>query len=94
MDGKKSLPGLVKEIQGHSHDVTFLGTYMKVVEGKNEAWILSASIDGTLRRWPWPDVLREDKKTQEKIIVEVEEGRTSLLTEEEERELEELMRDD
>jgi hypothetical protein len=48
-------PELVGEIDAHWHDVTDLGLWMRVVEkdGKrwNETWILSASLDATLRRW-------------------------------------------
>ncbi|KAL8286558.1 hypothetical protein RQP46_004575 [Phenoliferia psychrophenolica] len=69
------LPGLVREIEGHAHDVMELGVFTKQVDGKREAWI---------------DVQRT-------VLVPVEDGekeKESLLTEEEERELEELMRED
>ena len=87
------LPGCVREVEGHAHDVMGLGVFTKEVDGKREAWIVSASLDCTLRRWRWPDVLRAP--VERKVLVPVEEPVTeSLLTEEEERELEELMGDD
>ncbi|BGO96973.1 WD repeat-containing protein 49 [Rhodotorula toruloides] len=81
--------GCVKEIEGHTHEIVQLCAY---TTSSGEAWILSASLDGTLRRWKWPDVLRE--KVDKLVIVPVEEEepkKESLLTEEEERELAELM---
>ena len=48
-------PELLGEIDAHWHDVTALGLWMRVAEndGKRdiETWILSASLDATLRRW-------------------------------------------
>lgn len=88
-----ALPGCVREVDGHAHDVMELGVFTKEVDGKREAWIVSASLDCTLRRWRWPDVLKAP--ATRKVLVPVEEPPAeSLLTEEEERELEELMADD
>ncbi|KAK4704048.1 hypothetical protein P7C70_g2170, partial [Phenoliferia sp. Uapishka_3] len=87
------LPGVVREVDGHAHDVIELGTFTKEVEGKREAWIMSASLDGTLRRWRWPDMLKAPKERM--VLIPVEEPvKENLLTEEEERELEELMGED
>lgn len=85
----------MREIEGHSHDIIEIGSYLKQVEaGKKEVWILTASLDGTLRRWKWSEMLQEKipllEKHEEKEEVVVE----SLFTEEEEKELAELMRDD
>lgn len=48
-------PELLGEIDAHWHDVTALGLWIRVVQkhGKQsvETWILSASLDATLRRW-------------------------------------------
>lgn len=48
-------PELLGEIDAHWHDVTALGLWIRVFEkdGKtcSEPWILSASLDATLRRW-------------------------------------------
>ncbi|GAA6009248.1 hypothetical protein JCM11491_004245 [Sporobolomyces phaffii] len=92
------LPGCVREVEGHSNDVVSVATY--VVENehdkKNEVWIVSASLDGTLRRWNWKETL--EQKREKLVLVEVappeEEEKESLLTEEEERELEALMADE
>jgi WD40 repeat protein len=46
-------PELVAEFDAHSHDVTSLAYWMR--PGKSgrgpEIWIVSASLDGTLRKW-------------------------------------------
>lgn len=86
------LPGMVREVEGHSHDVIDLAMFTKLVAGKKEAWLLSASVDGTLRRWRWPDVLQA--VPAKKVIIEVDSADQNLLTEEEERELAELMDSD
>jgi hypothetical protein len=48
-------PELLSETDAHWHDVTALGLWVRVFEEKGkrrvEAWILRASLDGTLRRW-------------------------------------------
>ncbi|KDE04483.1 hypothetical protein MVLG_05050 [Microbotryum lychnidis-dioicae p1A1 Lamole] len=96
----EKMVGLVRQVEGHSHDVVDLHVYTQVglpeQGGRLEAWLLSASVDGTLRRWRWPDVLVSPSK-EEKVLVEVEKEETkgeSLLTAEEEAELEALMADD
>lgn len=89
----EKIKGLVRQVEGHSHDVIELGVYTQIgSQGKLEAWILSASVDGTLRRWKWPEMLQPVKETH--VIVQEDEAPQSLLTEEEERELAELMADD
>ncbi|GAA5961347.1 hypothetical protein JCM21900_004491 [Sporobolomyces salmonicolor] len=106
-----SVPGgCVREVEGHTHEIVQLRAYVsegtaKSQDGadegggkKREAWILSASLDGTLRRWKWPEMLLEERDRLVLVpVVEQEEGekkKEGLLTEEEERELEELMADD
>lgn len=95
------MKGIVNRVEGHSHDIIDLAIYTVEVEiespiaggastTKREARILSASIDGTLRRWKWPDILTE--KGLVNIILPTQEPvEESLLTAEEERELAELM---
>lgn len=45
----------IREIEGHWHDVTGLGVWLKetnLKEGRGkEVWIVSASVDLTIRRW-------------------------------------------
>ena len=100
MEGVK-LKGIINRIEGHSHDIIDLAIYTVEVETestvaggipttKREARILSASIDGTLRRWKWPDILTE--KGLASIILPTQESLEEfLLTAEEQRELAELM---
>lgn len=99
VDEGSKLSGMVKNVMGHSHDVIELGIYIKFVDvveingngkgKKSEAWIVSASIDGTLRRWQWPNLLLEEPKI--KVAMLEEDKEKAGITEEEERELEELM---
>lgn len=87
----EKLDGLVREVEGHTHDIVDLGVYTVEGEGgKTEGWVLSASLDGTLRRWKWPEVLVVPKERKVLIPVEEEENKGGM-TAEEERELEELM---
>ncbi|GAA5944952.1 hypothetical protein JCM10213_001829 [Rhodosporidiobolus nylandii] len=62
--------------------------------GRREVWVLSASLDGTLRRWKWPDLLNEEWSKVVLFEVKEEGQKESLLTAEEEAELEALMADD
>ena len=43
----------IREVEGHWHDVTHLRTWIREsVDGtKRDVWAISASLDGTLRRW-------------------------------------------
>jgi WD40 repeat protein len=44
---------LIKEVEGHWHDVTHLRTWIhKSVDGaRRDVWVVSGSLDGTLRKW-------------------------------------------
>ncbi|GAA5938198.1 uncharacterized protein JCM15063_000663 [Sporobolomyces koalae] len=90
-----AVPGCVREIEGHTNEIVQLAAYVvKNSElGTNEVWILSASLDGTLKRWKWTEMLEQQR--EKLVLVEVKpQEEASLLTEEEERELAELMGDD
>lgn len=53
-DYDSSSPGeaeLVATVDAHSHDVTALEVWIKDGEAGKEAWIVSGSLDGTVRRW-------------------------------------------
>ena len=93
---------MINRVEGHSHDIIDLGVYTLEVEVeatvaggvptmKREARILSASIDGTLRRWKWPDILTEKGISSDILLPTQEPLEESLLTAEEERELAEMM---
>jgi WD40 repeat protein len=44
---------LIKEVEGHWHDVTHLRTWLKEsADGtRKDVWIVSGSLDDTLRKW-------------------------------------------
>ncbi|TFK86376.1 WD40 repeat-like protein [Polyporus arcularius HHB13444] len=98
-------PELIAEIDAHWHDVTALRLWIRKsqVEGEPgkvrvEPWIVSASLDGTLRRWRLDDLLHPPPP---KKVVEEEAkpasppaSTTEALDEDEERELAELMGED
>lgn len=49
-------PDLIGEVDGHWHDVTALRLWMRKSESAQgraqvEPWIISASLDGTIRKW-------------------------------------------
>ncbi|GJE86949.1 WD40 repeat-like protein [Phanerochaete sordida] len=100
-------PELLGERDAHWHDVTALRLWMRrsAVEGapgkvRVEPWVVSASLDGTLRKWKLMDLLHPPKPVEKAKEVappppkEVEEKESFGLTEDEERELAELMEDD
>ena len=51
-----ALPCCVRKANDHAHDVMVLGVFTKELAGTRDAWIVSASLECTLRRWRWPDV--------------------------------------
>ena len=53
-------PELLSETDAHAHDVTGLAYWLRSVPGKRqpEVWIISASLDGTLRKWNLAGKLR------------------------------------
>ncbi|KAF9507608.1 hypothetical protein BS47DRAFT_1398465 [Hydnum rufescens UP504] len=84
----------VAEVDAHSHDVTALCPWVRsfpeAPERKKEAWIVSASLDGTIRRWKLSDILSGSYQALLRSRGEVKRAVTTL-TEEEERELAELL---
>ena len=125
-------PELLNEIDAHAHDVTGLRVWLKVTPDGPEIWIVSASLDGTIRRWQLqglsslfsggliysgddyeliPDLVtpapsgNEIKAVQEEKRLDADEVYQRgpkmtmdkverVMTEEEERELEELLNED
>ncbi|KAF7311609.1 Argonaute-like protein [Mycena kentingensis (nom. inval.)] len=88
-------PELLNEIDAHWHDVTALQLWIRPLAGKPELaepWVVSTSLDGTVRKWRVADALNPQprqplpKKEKKKAGFE--------MTEDEERELAELMDDD
>ena len=46
-------PELLNEVDAHAHEVTDLKVWIKTdrTDGRPELWVVSASLDGTIRRW-------------------------------------------
>ncbi|KAF8123792.1 WD40-repeat-containing domain protein [Boletus edulis] len=100
-----SEPEILGEIDAHWHDVTAVRLWMRT--SKNEAgqtriepWIVSTSLDGTIRKWRFSQLAASTLEnpagsTQPVVITPVPEpagdAPADELTEEEERELAELM---
>jgi len=44
---------LIREVEGHWHDVTHLRTWIQESAGdaRRDVWVVSGSLDGTLRKW-------------------------------------------
>ncbi|KZT11436.1 WD40 repeat-like protein [Laetiporus sulphureus 93-53] len=98
-------PELLCETDAHWHDVTALRLWMRhtPIEGnpglfKREPWIVSASLDGTIRKWRLAELLNPPAKSEDiaKPVVTAPalKENTYKMSEEEERELAELMAED
>ncbi|KAI9569051.1 WD40-repeat-containing domain protein [Boletus coccyginus] len=103
-----SEPEILGEIDAHWHDVTAVRLWMRT--SKNEAgqtriepWIISTSLDGTIRKWRYSELATSTPenpacRAQPIVISPVPEpagdAPTGEITEEEERELAELMGED
>lgn len=74
----------------HFHEVNLLRVWLRLAENglDFETWIVSASLDGTVRKWKLEEMLHAPKP-----VKQVEEEQESLMTAEEEAELAELMDD-
>lgn len=86
---------LLNEVDVHSHSVTSLQLWLKSSDIPSaEPWIVSSSLDGTVRKWKLSE-LAAGKQFAPAPPEPTTKGATdSMLTEEEERELAELMEDD
>lgn len=42
---------VISEVDAHWHDITGIGLWIRTTDGQKEAWIVTASLDGTLRKW-------------------------------------------
>jgi len=97
-------PDLIGEIDGHWHDVTALRLWVRKTVGDDgqtrvEPWIISASLDGTIRKWRLQDLLNpspvasaaESKHLATPPTSKSKDESNFEMTEEEERELAELL---
>ncbi|KAF8201592.1 WD40 repeat-like protein [Pholiota molesta] len=93
-------PQLLSQIDGHSHDITAIRLWIRKTvddDGKKRAepWIITTSLDKTLRKWKLADLLQPPAPAPKAPKAEEVKptSNPSTLTEEEERELAELMDD-
>ncbi|KAJ7273244.1 WD40-repeat-containing domain protein [Mycena rebaudengoi] len=98
-------PELINEVDAHWHDVTALRLWIRKTVGTDnkarvEPWVLSTSLDGTIRKWRLSELLKTQPPAPRVEPVKVapkKAPKTSSkfeMTEEEERELAELMDSD
>ncbi|KAF9013557.1 WD40 repeat-like protein [Hymenopellis radicata] len=98
-------PDLLGVVDAHWHDVTELRLWMRTTSGDDgqirvEPWVISASLDGTLRKWRLSELLSPpppppaSKQPSVPPVPAVPEESDFQMTEEEERELAELMDSD
>ncbi|KAI0282189.1 WD40-repeat-containing domain protein [Russula aff. rugulosa BPL654] len=88
---------LLREIEGHWHDVTHLRTWIQGSGdgARRDVWVVSGSLDGTLRRWKLSELIAPPPPQNATTVKDTRQTEKLLnLTEEEERELAELMGDD
>ncbi|KAG8900321.1 hypothetical protein FRC01_010176 [Tulasnella sp. 417] len=87
---------LLNEVDVHSHSVTSLQLWVKSSSdaASGEPWIVSGSLDGTVRKWRLSELVAGKKFAPAPVEATKKEAADSMLTEEEERELAELMEDD
>jgi len=86
VEDNRGPPDLIRTVDAHSHEISAIGLWLKSSDkGRGEPWIVSASLDGTLRKWRLADLLAHGK------VASLEPSPEALpmfsLTEEEEREL-------
>ncbi|KAJ7702359.1 WD40-repeat-containing domain protein [Mycena rosella] len=98
-------PELVNEVDAHWHDVTALDLWVRPTVGADgktrvEPWVVSTSLDGTIRKWRLADLLAQPPPPRSgppKTTQTAPAPQTSSkfeMTEEEERELAELLDSD
>ncbi|KAF7338650.1 WD40 repeat-like protein [Mycena venus] len=97
-------PELIKEVDAHWHDVTDLHLWVRQTVGADsktrvEPWVVSSSLDGTIRKWRLAELLTQSpppRSESPKVAKAAPAAKTSKfeMTEEEERELAELLDDD
>ncbi|KAF9472775.1 WD40 repeat-like protein [Pholiota conissans] len=93
-------PQLLSLLDAHAHDITAIRLWIRQTVDENgqkliEPWIVTTSLDKTLRKWKLTELLQPPKpETNAPKVEETKpEIKASALTEEEERELAEFMDD-
>ncbi|THH04696.1 hypothetical protein EW145_g5333 [Phellinidium pouzarii] len=92
-------PELLSTTDAHWLNVTALRLWFRRTADKGgrvgvESWIVSASLDGTVRRWRLADLISPPKEPPKQPAEETKLTSSTQLTAEEEAELAELMEDD
>ncbi|KAJ7445756.1 WD40-repeat-containing domain protein [Mycena galericulata] len=98
-------PELINEVDAHWHDVTALHLWVRPSAGADgktrvEPWVVSTSLDGTIRKWRLAELLtqpappRVESAKVAKAAPVPQASSTFEMTEEEERELAELLDSD
>ncbi|ODN76115.1 hypothetical protein L202_06047 [Cryptococcus amylolentus CBS 6039] len=89
-DVEANPPKLRGTIQGHCGEVAAMQSWIRETNGQAELVVVSAGLDASIRTWTVKDILNPPP-----LVYEVEEKKeASGMTEEEERELAELMSDE
>ncbi|KZT56431.1 WD40 repeat-like protein [Calocera cornea HHB12733] len=79
-------PCLLRTLDVHSHEISGLALWLRRSDvGGREPWIVSASLDGTVRKWKLSDLLSQRRVSSLEPLQNA--APTFELTEEEEREL-------
>ncbi|KAF9567620.1 WD40 repeat-like protein [Agrocybe pediades] len=92
-------PELLSTVDAHWHDIVAIKLWVRKSKGEDgqtrvEPWIVTVSLDKTIRKWRLSELLNPPTPPPPKAIeAEKPAPSPSLLTEEEERELAELMDD-
>lgn len=90
-------PEFVGEIDAHWHDIIAIRLWKKLTTASDnttrvEPWILSISLDGTIRKWKLIEMLTSPSPSQPDVVpMEINKSKGFHLSEEEERELAELV---
>ncbi|KAF8184936.1 WD40-repeat-containing domain protein [Mycena galopus ATCC 62051] len=91
-------PDLIKEVDAHWHDVTGLYLWVRKTVGADsktrvEPWVVSSSLDGTIRKWRLADLLAQApaSRPEPPKVTKAAPARGAFeMSEDEERELAEL----
>ncbi|GLB35131.1 putative WD domain, G-beta repeat [Lyophyllum shimeji] len=95
-------PELVRELDAHWHDVTAIRLWKRETAGDDgrtrvEPWVVSTSLDGTIRKWRLSELLTPAPPAEPKAALppsKAAQANVFEMTEDEERELAELMDSD
>jgi len=90
----------LSKVDAHWHDITGVELWTRTVGGRKEPWIVTASLDGTLRRWKLSDMINRKYEMDIRSTYDRQGNQTlgtssgMTLSAEEEAELAALMSDD